>query len=139
MPPSVRPILVVFMMSAALPAYAEKAADPAWLSECEAQGTNTIECLSTHLETLEADQENDLVVLHTSLDVEGPEGTDFAIARELLDTAQADWENFVESDCRMLDVVMGDFGGMGGEPLYCLIEHYETRNAQIERWIARVE
>lgn len=136
---AVRAFLALARLPVSLSLAAQASDDPAWLSECQARGTDTIECLSTHLETLEADQENDLIVLHTSLDVEGPDGTDFAAARELLDTAQADWENFVHSDCRMLDVVMGDFGGMGGEPLYCLIEHYETRNAQIARWIARVE
>ncbi len=136
---AVRALLALALVPVFMPLAVQASDDPVWLSECEAQGTDKIECLSTHLGTLETDQENDLIVLHTSLDVEGPDGTDFAAARELLDTAQADWENFVQSDCRMLDLVMGDFGGMGGEPLYCLIEHYETRNAQIARWIARIE
>ncbi len=123
----------------ALPTAAQASDEPEWLSACEADGTATLECLSIHLQTLQDDQENDLVVLHTVLDTSGPDGTDFAAARELLDSVQADWAGFVQADCRMLDLVMGDFGNMAGEPIYCLIEHYEARNAQIERWIARVE
>lgn len=136
---SVRPLLVVFMISAALPASAEEAADPAWLSECEAGGTVTIECLGAHLDILKDELAQNLSALDASLQPAGPEGTDFAAARQSVAQVQAQWQAFVDGDCRLLDLVMGDFGGMGGEASYCLIEHYETRNAQLERWVARVE
>lgn len=135
----VRLILVVSMMSVVLPGSARGADDPIWLTQCQAEGTATIECLDARLDVLEEQQVQSLSSLDAALGRAGPDGTDFAAARQNLSQIQAQWQGFVDGDCRLLDLVMGDFGGMGGEPIYCLIEHYEARNAQIARWIARVE
>lgn len=134
-----RALALFGMLPLVIPLVAQANDDPTWLAQCDAAGTSRIECLSVHLQSLEDNQVQILDTLHAALDNPGPDGAEFAAARDLLDTTQAAWWDFAQSDCRMLDLVMGDFGGMGGEAGFCLIEHYETRNAQLERWVARVE
>ncbi|MFD1252496.1 hypothetical protein DEVEQU_03592 [Devosia equisanguinis] len=139
MPVCARALALFAMLPLAAPLVALANDDPAWLAQCDAAGTSRIECLSVHLQALEDDQVQILDTLQTALGNPGPDGTDFAAARALLDTTQTTWWDFAQSDCRMLDLMMGDFGGMGGEAGFCLIEHYEHRNAQLERWVARLQ